>query len=221
MATIDAALKIPGFMQYQELMWLATQAETHSRIAEIGSLVGRSTRALADNTKGWVLAIDDQKGPRDATMSWKERQSIPVKFRENLLEHIESGKVIPWIADHAKICSGEVFIRGAINVNTSDPIDFDFRPLAEQSPTQFDMVFIDGDHKLKSVERDLAFWAPLVEPGGLLCGHDYDLAYPGVIEGTSNAFGNTIGIVPDTSIWFYVVPVPVVVNQEMAVAQCQ
>jgi hypothetical protein len=38
---------------------------------------------------------------------------------------------------------------------------------------RFAFVFIDGDHSYLGVKRDVALWRGLVEPGGLLCGHDY------------------------------------------------
>lgn len=38
----------------------------------------------------------------------------------------------------------------------------------------FDLVFIDGAHFYENVRQDLEHWWPLVKPGGLLTGHDYD-----------------------------------------------
>jgi predicted O-methyltransferase YrrM len=186
LANIERALKIPGFMSHAEISWLAFQATTRQRIVEVGSLVGRSTCALADNTPGFVLAVDDCKGPRDCTMSWKERQSIPQQFQDNLKDHIASGKVIPWKTDHATI-------------------DMKDCPVTDGKP--FDFCFIDGDHKAASVKRDLDFWVPKIAEGGLICGHDYDVSYPGVLESTSNVFGDKVGTIPNTTIWFYVVPV--------------
>ena len=39
---------------------------------------------------------------------------------------------------------------------------------------RFDFVFIDGDHTFDAVRADIAAWWPLVNDGGLLCGHDID-----------------------------------------------
>ena len=195
---IERAAKIAGFMSNAELAWLASQALTHNRIVEVGSLIGRSTRALADHTEGFVLAVDDFKGPRDTTMSWKERQSIPGRFEGHLRDHLDSGKVIVWKQDYGKLDIGEC-------------------PAPSRT---FDMCFIDGCHKFSSVTRDIAFWRPLLEEGALICGHDFSLEYPQVIEAVTNAFGNGVTPIPNTTIWWHVVPVtvkPVAQPEEMAV----
>ena len=55
---IEKALQIEGWTSTEELTWLAEQASIHTRVLEIGSYLGRSTRAIADNTKGFVYAVD-------------------------------------------------------------------------------------------------------------------------------------------------------------------
>jgi len=40
-------------------------------------------------------------------------------------------------------------------------------------PGQFDLIFIDGDHRYNQIVRDIRNYAPLVRPnGGIFCGHD-------------------------------------------------
>tara|TARA_R110000824_G_scaffold177002_1_gene356241 strand:+ start:148 stop:663 length:516 start_codon:yes stop_codon:yes gene_type:complete len=43
-----------------------------------------------------------------------------------------------------------------------------------------DFCYIDGNHKLKSVEEDIRLWWPKVKQTGVLCGHDYDSLHTGV-----------------------------------------
>ena len=70
MGDITNALKVPGWMWQHELQWLADQATRYSKIVEIGSWRGRSTRALADNTPGTVTAVDGFVGsPFDTELS--------------------------------------------------------------------------------------------------------------------------------------------------------
>jgi len=42
-------------------------------------------------------------------------------------------------------------------------------------PTEFGMVFIDGDHNVAPCALDLEIWGPRVMPGGFLCVHDYNV----------------------------------------------
>ena len=45
-----------------------------------------------------------------------------------------------------------------------------------------DAVFIDADHSYEAVKLDIANWMPKVRKGGILAGHDYSSAWPGVIK---------------------------------------
>ena len=55
---IAKAETIDGWMTSIELAWLAEQARASDYILEFGCYQGRSTRSLADNTPGIVLAVD-------------------------------------------------------------------------------------------------------------------------------------------------------------------
>lgn len=39
---------------------------------------------------------------------------------------------------------------------------------------KYDCIFIDGNHEYAYVKADIAYYSRHVEPGGLLCGHDYN-----------------------------------------------
>jgi hypothetical protein len=150
---LSACLGIGGFMDLQELIWLARAASTHHFIVEIGSYLGRSTRALGDNTPGKVMAIDDWYGPRDVYLPEGDRQGVYERFERNLRDLISARSVIPLRMDYADL--------GRLKLD---------RPP--------DMIFIDGDHSSSSVRRDIAWGiGQLRQKGGLLCGHDYDNFY--------------------------------------------
>lgn len=60
-----------------------------------------------------------------------------------------------------------------------------------------DVVFIDADHTYESVVQDIAAWWPLVAPGGIFAGHDFNFTdHPGVVRAVmeavdANLFGDT------------------------------
>jgi predicted O-methyltransferase YrrM len=164
-------------MANQELEFLAELASTHKKILEIGSHYGRSTRAMADNTEGVVVACDHFRGPTDVIMCWKDREAIYDAFLKNMGEHIASGKVLPWKANHK-----------SLDIATS-PVQ-----------PKFDMVFVDGQHDYDSVYRDIQFGLSVLETGGLICGHDYDITSPGVVMAVNGLIdGFTVG--ENTRIW--------------------
>lgn len=141
---IRIAEALQGWMTVKELEWLATQALSHERIVEIGSYLGRSTRALGDNTKGVVYAIDNFGGVQDMELPAAIRDNVFELFIYNNATLITAGRVIPVLADHSQA----------------------------QVPITPDMVFIDGDHHYEAVKRDIQIWLPRLQKGGLLCGHD-------------------------------------------------
>ncbi len=54
------------------------------------------------------------------------------------------------------------------------------------TPSDFDLVFIDGDHEYTQVKEDIHSWLPKVKPGGILAGHDYDPSIP-IFDGVKRA----------------------------------
>lgn len=69
-----------------------------------------------------------------------------------------------------------------------DPDQVDFRvglswpefQRAERAGERFAFIFVDGSHKIHHVTEDLA-WTRLLSPGGVVCFHDYNRNFPGVV----------------------------------------
>jgi len=146
---ISRATPIGGYMSEAELMWLATQAHKCKYIVEFGSFHGRSSRAIADNLmpEGKLWCVDPW-GPdylnEDGSKNGINPYVMPY-FCHNLKDHIDAGRVIP-VRDFS----------------------YNFSP-----PHKVDMVFIDGDHRYKTVVRDLRKAYGMLNHGGMICGHDY------------------------------------------------
>lgn len=186
---IQNALKISGFTHPAELTWLAGQAakvNAGQNIAEIGCWMGRSTRAMADNTDATIYAIDTWKG------SGKEHEKVLANQPENYL-----------LEEFAKNI-GEEHLQGPRH---------HVRPLEDTSlkaadylgggcyDLRFAMIFIDGAHDYESVKADILAWQPLLLPGGMLCGHDFDGGRPGVVKAVRELLPNP-RMAGAGSIWF-------------------
>ena len=135
---IAQACATPGLIGLGQIQWLAKEAACHQRIVDFGSFLGRSTRALADNTLGTVYAIDNWNGPWDIDLPTDIRKNLYAMFCENLKDHLDSGRVVVIKTDH----------------------HFPPRGLMP------DMVFIDGDHGAAAVLRDILFWRNELSVGG-------------------------------------------------------
>jgi predicted O-methyltransferase YrrM len=167
--SVDRAETIPGWMRPEELRWLAEQAATRRDIAEIGSWMGRSTRALADHTPGTVYAVDTWQGSDEPV----HRKALADKPKDWLYRQFCANLADLLAAQPPKV----IAVR---------------RPSVQAARRlrrlRFDLIFLDGAHDYASVRDDLAAWAPLLRPGGLLCGHDWGGSFPGVEQAVREAF---------------------------------
>lgn len=163
---IDKALKIDGWMSIEELRWLADRAKESKSIIEIGSWMGRSTRALGDNCPGVVYAIDLWAG-FNGTLRHLPTTTEYEQFKQNLQDLIQDDKVWPF---------------------RMDSLDWTDEALA-LIQTPVDMVFLDGCHFEHHVLAEIQKYRFLVKSGGLLCGHDYRTAeHPGVTAAVDQTF---------------------------------
>lgn len=168
---------IKGWMSPAELYWLATHALGARIVIELGSFLGRSTRALADHCPGTVYAVDPWEGysnDDNSQAEWIEQAAggnwkhIFKSFQRNLADHIESGRVVP------------------IRLRSFDA----FPMFSVQQSFRADFVFIDGDHRYDTCRQDIQLYRDLVRPGGLLAGHDYRHAsWPGVKRAVDELVG--------------------------------
>lgn len=174
---IENALKIDGWMRPEELTWLATQAKSRNVIAEVGSWMGRSTRALVDNTSGVVYAVDTwlgTPGPKECA-----------RFLE--------GKSEDWLFEQFHTNMGKELFYG-VKWHDKQGTEHDYKLRPQRSTSlegadylgngcynlRFDMIFLDAAHDEESVTADILAWQPLLAPGGLLCGHDFGASFVGV-----------------------------------------
>jgi predicted O-methyltransferase YrrM len=170
---IARALNVPGWMSAQELLWLAEHAKKAQAIAEIGAWVGRSTRALADNTPGTVCAIDTWDGSDEHKdiLANAGPDDLFTTFQKNVADLTNITAIRKPSIEAAKSLSNE----------------------------RFDFVFIDGAHDRDSVRADIGAWLPLVHSGGVISGHDYD--WSEVRDVVAELLPNAVHV-PQTTIWY-------------------
>jgi predicted O-methyltransferase YrrM len=186
-AAAEAADKIPGYMLWEELAWLAELAKG-KEVVEIGSWLGRSTKAIAA-TASKVYAVDSWRGtPNDLTGDQvKGGLEAYAEFCSNLAREINVGKVVAVPIDHA----AEEFQNAAM--------------WAEHSGHAWnpDMVFVDGANDLESVKRDIATALGMLKPGGIISGHDFAMeSHPEVCKAVAELVPKAV-VKAGTTIWYW------------------
>lgn len=187
LAAADAADKIRGYMIWEELAWLAENGRDKT-VLEIGSWLGRSTKALAATARQ-VFAVDHWKGSKnDATEDEAKKLDPWATFNSNLGPEINRRVVIPINRGHEEITPSMTYFDG---------LTMDSCPVAP-----VDMAFVDGEHSYEAAKRDILNAKAMLKPGGLLCGHDFDkAAHPGVVQAVQELVPN-YRTEPLTSIWY-------------------
>jgi predicted O-methyltransferase YrrM len=176
---------------------LCIQLPAGARILEIGSYLGASTTAIGHA----ILGKDTELYCLDC---WHDYEA------HGCFDQPRTG------AAHA---GNEVFLKF---LKTTEFLNEQLRILkgtTEQFrtllPTSFfDFIFIDAGHEYKDVINDLISSLKTLAPGGLLLGHDYHSDGHGVVTAVNQVIYEsqniTIkGLIPDTSIWYAVVPDPI------------
>jgi len=71
-----------------------------------------------------------------------------------------------------------------------------------------DIFFVDATHSNPNDWHIILFGINNIKSGGLLCGHDYSLDWPDVIENVKNLeemLGTPATLYPETSLWSFVI----------------
>ena len=175
---------IPGWFTteeaatYAELIARAVADTKECNIAEVGSFLGRSAASVGPlcRRRGIRLfCIDPWKWGADPIAPL---DSIYAKFLANMAELDFMGAVVPirMTSVQAAVLLGRTY--------------------------RFRLVFIDAMHEYAHVKEDIQTWLPLVEPGGILAGHDYyDDQWPGVKQAVQELLpGYKVG---GGSVWYW------------------
>jgi len=159
------------------------------RIVEVGSWVGESAIALHNGlgkAGGTIWCIDTWEGtPTDSTGTWAEQygyDNLFETFRENI------GNLLD---EDIKVLKG-----ASLDVARS------------MEPQEVDIVFLDARHEYDGIAEDLRAWLPHVAKNGVLCGHDYCMEFPGVVQAVTEFLaeaGMQPMVVNGSCVWMFLV----------------
>ena len=159
---LEKALKLGGWMSELELQFLAESASKADVVFEIGSYMGRSARAMADNSEARIYCIDPwgTHNYNDHGIVFSTDGSTFSVFYANLYSYIKSGRIIPCQEFWEKY----------------------------EPKEKADFIFIDGDHRYPAVKADILKAKLHIKPGGLIAGHDYEPSWTGVVRAVEEEF---------------------------------
>ncbi len=141
-------------------------------MAEIGSFAGASALAIASSTcVRRLYCIDGWEGSeKDAVINKKYSEFGSKKIYETFLHNVGPFLGDPIIPIHLK--------------------SEDAAKLPQLA--SLDAVFFDGDHSYPGFSNDMRLWMPKIKPGGIVVGHDYSGAFPGVVRAVDELGGCNI-----------------------------
>lgn len=149
---------------------------------ELGAKEGRTTgHVLKSCPNVTVIAIDPwtpmpqmAEVPQGETYEKWDFEKIEADFWKNVGEHKDRVRFLRMTGEEAVLEVG----------------------------ADLDLVFIDAAHDYASVRKDIASWWPLVKPGGILAGHDWNHRWPSVERAVTDCFPlMQVGVGPDST-WF-------------------
>jgi len=174
------------------------------KMLEIGSWAGGSAITWAQAIKdyyrgnGVVVCVDSWEPYHDL----KRDQSL---HYQRMNEALAAGKIFRLFMHNIKTLG-----HNDIVYPVKAPAD---RILPFFATTQFDLVFVDGDHAYSNVLRDLKHCTRLVAEGGILCGDDLELQLSQVdMENARTTSEMDFVLDSKTGLWFHP-GVTVAVNQ--------
>jgi len=137
--------------------YLIEQCPEQGTIVELGAWLGKSSSYLVDKAINKnVIIIDSWLGsPNELQTNHK------LALEKDIYELFKSNM-------------GNRKYRSIRGLSKDIVSDFEDESL--------DVVFIDLTHTYEEVKQDITFWLPKVKKGGILSGHDYEIAWEGVIK---------------------------------------
>lgn len=132
-------------------------------ILEVGSAHGASSIIFAETVKakqGFLICIDSF--PEDYYGQEKFGEYARKAFKKNVLDKYRDVLFLDMTSESA-IEKVKKYIQQNVLLVDSDTVK-----------TQFDLLFLDGDHSYEAVKKDCELYLPLLRSGGYVGFHDYN-----------------------------------------------
>jgi predicted O-methyltransferase YrrM len=156
---IQHAMQISGWMAEAELHWLSQHATDLDLVVEFGAWQGRSSVAMSSAKQ--LLCVDTWEGSEEHQADIAAGLDVWASWSKNLENY-------PNVTAHR------------MDLGDAEAVTALQELVAAKGGA--DMVFIDASHDYDSVRRDIQVAISLLKPDGLLCGHDYNGSWPGVLH---------------------------------------
>lgn len=189
--------EIPGWMTVYELKTLekwAQELPRGSTVVEVGSMLGRSSYCIAASLNGGVLHCFDK---------WKNDNANafpPGVYSDEEINHnnFPLSGTINSLETFSQNVSALANVH-SYRVNSASDIKWD--------NTLIDMLFIDAAHENPADWDYIEFWFPLINPGGYITGHDYNIKdVDNNIQRLEHLTGNRAEKMRHQSLWRIKIP---------------
>lgn len=120
---------------------------------------------MADNMTGVLFCVDPWSDDSIGFPGWWNCDG------PRRIESAEKYTVKNWLWNEFSLNVGDHIGKRIIPVRA---FSADALSIFRNRMIKFDMIFIDASHDFAHVEGDILMYRNMLNPGGLLCGHDYD-----------------------------------------------
>lgn len=161
---------------------LSRETEGTVHVCEIGSYVGSSAIAMAEVDKRvQVRCIEHFRGNDNdrigAVTAEHGSDKVRATFRSNVANAGLDGRIVLDEQDETNVVG---FTRNEA----------------------YHVVFLDAKHDYETVKRQIDAWMPKVKKNGILCGHDYCDAFPGVMRAVNELQAQGVQVRRDGNVWW-------------------
>lgn len=184
---VEEIKEIPGWFSYSKIYdYFVDNAKDGTRIVEIGSWFGKSTKYLLDKIKEsgkniTLEVVDTFKG----TSNEQIHLDIVGKYDNDIYQHFYDN-----IELNDKIIVHKNYSNDSAELFQTNSIDF---------------IMIDGDHSYEGVTTDIKNYFYKVKQGGTMTGDDYNV-FDGTTKAVNEYFLGAHTLYGNNLNWFYRIP---------------